>query len=445
MNDNNKKHLFISYATEDAPLAEWLTLRLTSEGYLVWCDRFKLLGGESYPRNIDKAIKEETFRVLAILSKNSVNKEFPTKERTLALSIGKKSGIDFMIPINKDGILPHELDWMSSDITFIPFYENWLIGFKKLLKKLESINAPKERTNGRNVVADWLCENECLFEKEEMLWTNILEILEIPQCVTRYTFKQNPKYIGLMNWVSYKQREGEIYWSFERPDIDENQILNKQLINWRERNSDKQILKTITFLLRRQIEEYCVKKGMRKNLEDRIYFPEEYRIEYTTYSGKKTYIKASFERKFKNPSGIVTIVKYHLAPVFRVDISNIEKPIIRIILRMYLTDNAGAEFKGAGVQKKRKRITKNWWNHEWLSRLIAVCQWISDGKDNIVIPIVDNQNIVINGNLIRLSSPISINEEILTENIIPNENENDIVDTDIIEDDIDEQDEQDEF
>ncbi|GEM_PF-3169632 len=67
-------HLFISYATEDYVFAEWLALHLTSEGYLVWCDRFNLLGGESYPKDIDKALKERTFRVLAILSKNSIKK-----------------------------------------------------------------------------------------------------------------------------------------------------------------------------------------------------------------------------------------------------------------------------------------------------------------------------------------------------------------------------------
>ena len=58
-------HLFISYAWEDAALAEWLTLQLTNLGYAVWCDRFELLGGESYPRDIDAAIKDRRFRVLA--------------------------------------------------------------------------------------------------------------------------------------------------------------------------------------------------------------------------------------------------------------------------------------------------------------------------------------------------------------------------------------------
>ena len=41
-------HLFISYATEDFVLAEWLTRKLTALGYRVWCDRFELLGGERF-------------------------------------------------------------------------------------------------------------------------------------------------------------------------------------------------------------------------------------------------------------------------------------------------------------------------------------------------------------------------------------------------------------
>ena len=59
--ETDQDHLFISYASENGILAEWLTLRLTAEGYKVWCDRTKLLGGESYPLDIDKAIKESTF------------------------------------------------------------------------------------------------------------------------------------------------------------------------------------------------------------------------------------------------------------------------------------------------------------------------------------------------------------------------------------------------
>jgi hypothetical protein len=66
-----REHLLINYATEDWALAEWLTRKLSAEGYRVWCDRFKLLGGESYPREIDDAIKNRTFRMLSLLSRGT--------------------------------------------------------------------------------------------------------------------------------------------------------------------------------------------------------------------------------------------------------------------------------------------------------------------------------------------------------------------------------------
>ena len=102
---NEPDHLFVSYASEDGSFAEWLSLRLTSEGFKVWCDRTKLLGGESYPMVIDSAIKNSTFRVIAVLSKHSIRKPNPVKERTLALNIGRERKTDFLIPLNLDGYL----------------------------------------------------------------------------------------------------------------------------------------------------------------------------------------------------------------------------------------------------------------------------------------------------------------------------------------------------
>jgi hypothetical protein len=95
-----REHLLISYASEDWVFADWLALKLASEGYEVWYDRLKLLGGESYPRDTTKAIRNQTFRVIALLSRNSIAKLDPVKERTLALNIAKERNIDFLIPLS---------------------------------------------------------------------------------------------------------------------------------------------------------------------------------------------------------------------------------------------------------------------------------------------------------------------------------------------------------
>ena len=89
MTTEKATHLFISYAIEDAALAEWLARKLVNEGYAVWLDRMKLLGGEPWPQDIDVAIKERTFRMLALLSEHSLKKPNPSKERTLALNISR--------------------------------------------------------------------------------------------------------------------------------------------------------------------------------------------------------------------------------------------------------------------------------------------------------------------------------------------------------------------
>jgi len=93
--EDQRDHLFISYATEDIALAEWLTYRLTAAGYRVWCDRIKLLGGESYPEDIDNAIKNRTFRFLGLVSHASLRKPNPRKERTTAHNIARERQVDY--------------------------------------------------------------------------------------------------------------------------------------------------------------------------------------------------------------------------------------------------------------------------------------------------------------------------------------------------------------
>ena len=148
-----RDHLFISYASEDIALAEWLTFKLTSLGYKVWCDRIKLFGGESYPKDIDVAIKNRTFRFLALLSYASLNKPNPLKERTTSLNIAEKRKEDFVIPLNL-GVEKPQLPWQFSDLTWVDFSKNWATGLAGLLKALRKAETPCPLENARDMVSD---------------------------------------------------------------------------------------------------------------------------------------------------------------------------------------------------------------------------------------------------------------------------------------------------
>jgi hypothetical protein len=62
---NDRDLVLVSHANpEDNLFARWLTLRLAAEGYRVWCDVTKLLGGETFWDDIQRLIKQQAIKFL---------------------------------------------------------------------------------------------------------------------------------------------------------------------------------------------------------------------------------------------------------------------------------------------------------------------------------------------------------------------------------------------
>jgi len=73
--------LLLSHANpEDNEFTLWLALQLANEGYRVWCDLTKLLGGEVFWDDIEEVIKTRAVKVLYVLSRTSNAKDGPLKE-----------------------------------------------------------------------------------------------------------------------------------------------------------------------------------------------------------------------------------------------------------------------------------------------------------------------------------------------------------------------------
>ncbi|RYZ88677.1 MAG: toll/interleukin-1 receptor domain-containing protein, partial [Proteobacteria bacterium] len=174
--------IFISYAYEDEVFARWLARKLAFYGYGVWLDQMKILGGESWVEEVEVAITECSIRVLAILSKSSITKANPRKERTKALDLGRSLGIsDFLLTLNLDGTKP---DWTISDISYISFRESWAHGLRRVLKKLQSINAPQIHAQNIGIAASTLeTGGELMLNEPETVSSNWLPFLNLPQAL----------------------------------------------------------------------------------------------------------------------------------------------------------------------------------------------------------------------------------------------------------------------
>ncbi len=425
MNSQQRDHLFISYAWEDADLAEWLTLKLTAEGFKVWCDRFKLLGGESYPQDIDRAIKERTFRLLALLSKSSLHKPNPLKERTLALNLGRERGEEFLIPLNVDGLRPTDLSWMVSDLTYVPFHMSWAQGLAQLLKKLQSVDAPRPVADGRGVVVDWFAARDSMNDAAERLWTNLLEITELPSTLLRISLAAPVPPELACSWSHYPESEC-VVWAFEGPERNEALEINDlEQVVWEEpyKGTGLRLPDAVTNLLKQHLRIHCLSRGMQETPEGQhLYFPPGLlsgdRLPFVSYDRARTWVQAVGERTFRTSSNDREKTRYHLSPTFRPTLWKYERPAVQVQMRVYLTDIQGRPLPAHKAARRRKRICKDWWNHEWLARVLAVASWMADGGLSVNLARAPGCRIVIGGRPIELEAPVGIDESVLTTRVV---------------------------
>lgn len=393
MAQDSRTHLFISYATEDALFVDWLCLRLLNEGYSVWCDRLKLLGGESYPADIDDAIGKRAFRFIAVLSKNSIKKPNPLKERTAALAIARERKENFLIPLNLDSLAASELGWMQSDLTFISF-ANWKEGLAQLLKNLQSVNAPK--TASPTSVATLLDTRKSVEATPETLWSNLVPIKRVPSRLYRFehdvAMTASSTLQAAATWPHFREN-ASVCWSFQSPPADlvtqYRFALRGTCDDWRSASGpDVNFYNVGKKVINATLFHRLLSAGLRYDSDNRyVYVPNEKqfsgRLSFRSPAGS-SWIKAVGLRSFWTSKGRDS-VRYHLSPSLGTWLDFAGRDFVCVRIRLYLTQLDGTPIKPAMMQSRRKVICKSWWNHEWLCRVLATLQLIAESEADICI------------------------------------------------------------
>jgi flagellar biosynthesis GTPase FlhF len=117
-----KLRVFLCHASQDKPMVRELYKKLDAEGWIdPWLDEEKLLPGEDWDMEIEKAV-ESADAVVVCLSKNSVSKEgYVQKELKYALNIAlmKPEETIFILPLKLDDCsVPRSLQ----SIQYIDYY-----------------------------------------------------------------------------------------------------------------------------------------------------------------------------------------------------------------------------------------------------------------------------------------------------------------------------------
>lgn len=422
-----RNHLFIPSAGEDDRVfAEWLARKLTAEGYLVWCEQVKLLGGETYPDDVDVAIRDRTFRFLGLYSQTSLKNPDIIRQRSLALHLGSERQQDFLIPLDVDGVNRAQLDQVTSALKFISFKDNWAAGLKQLLEKLESVGCPRLLPTGKRVAAEAFLERDVLSEEKETLFSNCFRVQQIPPVIYRFkALRTIPKerLEALKSDWSYRKvdKVGSItFLSFHKPPASiakEYGISEKGGGLWPEVEKIDGIWSPnlVSELIRKALVVKCHQEGLKYCPETGLlYFPpglvKNNRLNFTRPNDvSKTWVAPHGERTYRPQRKY----RYALAPVFFVHQDLFDDFTVLIRMRVRLSDTKGKAFTDKRtIVSRRKHLCKNWWNNDWLSRVFAVSQFLADdGKITIGEP--RDAQIIIDATPLHLSAPVGINEDAL--------------------------------
>lgn len=150
--DVSKGSIFISYARLDENKVFQIYDKLKEHGFTPWMDQRDLLPGQTWPRQIQRAIKNSTF-FLVCVSRNSANRRgYVQREQKEALDKWKGMLLDdiYLIPARLDDCdIPETL---AAEFQGVDLFKNEMWnpeGWERLLKALNAgLEAYAEKENG---------------------------------------------------------------------------------------------------------------------------------------------------------------------------------------------------------------------------------------------------------------------------------------------------------
>ena len=172
MNDQQPRHVFISYVREDKNLVDKLCIDLQKHGVNVWFDRNDIKAGARWKDAIRAAIRHGDFFIACFSNKYvSKTKTYMNEELTLAIEELRQyaSHREWFLPVllTECNVPAQSIGGGETllDINWVPLYEDWGSGIKKLLSvikpvppRIQKLMNELRTENGmvRNVTADTL-------------------------------------------------------------------------------------------------------------------------------------------------------------------------------------------------------------------------------------------------------------------------------------------------
>jgi hypothetical protein len=424
--------VLISHANpEDNDFSRWLALQLANDGYGVWCDLTKLLGGEDFWRDAEEAIRSRTIKFLYVLSRTSNEKDGPRNELQIARNVARqdKSLHDFIVPVHIDDLPHSDFNVLLTSLNAIPFRESWARGYTQLLELFEREKVFKNPKFNPQAVSKWwrarFSAERGLNAEPDSYLSNLLPILAMPDSLWLHTLAPTrtgravePEHrLGFAGFM-----DGLDVVTFASAD-DIQPTLGDSVTLWNSNSFAVSEVLDGTSSLDPGKGRYFLSRLMRESWERWIgstglgVYPLSNKAQcYFFIKGDQP----KFEIPFKTPEGKSTrrsVVGYATQADgsrrywhFGVQSRPVFAPRLAYLLSghvIFTSDGATPWESHRKMHSARRRQCKYWFNPEWRDRLLATLHWLSQGSASICIPVGTEAFIHVSLVTEQFESPVS--------------------------------------
>lgn len=430
-----REAIFISHATpEDNEFVRWLGSKLELTGYQVWHDLARLKGGDYFWDKIEAAIRNESFRFVAVVSKVALGKQGVKNEWAVADTI-ERSVPGFVIPVRIDDIPFGDVPISLHRKNLIDFTSGWHKGLAALLDTLEEAQAPKASSPDPALARHWLPE----LKDGAIVRTNVKETLDstwlpirsLPPAI------ETARILGKDREIKVTEENRKLPW-FEHEDrivgfakgadlvslmaksvmlkaasgadtatfIQEGSTLGDKQVPWWEAR------KRVGNLVRQAWELSMEAKGFASVYQSggrRVFYatPELTGgrgkfVRYEDFDGKKR-VKAlngkSERREACWAYGVGMVTSFD--DPWRVELRH----------AVIFTDDDGKPLEDAlKAHRLRRGFCKSWWNEQWRTLMRAFLWLASEGGAELVLPVGSGRSIVLGSTPIQFDAPCGLSD-----------------------------------
>lgn len=397
-----RETVFISHAApEDNEFSVWLASKLSLAGYKVWVDRQRLRGGDDFWDDIDRVLRNETIKQIVVFSRH-VSKLGVKKELAIGGIVATRlKDTKFMIAIRAD-----DVDWGDAPPEFVRAnilnaHPNWADCLKPLFEALEESRVPKRPGPDAGTLKTLIDAREegraCVHLIPEVCLTNWFPMVPAPSRIRYYRFEglQDRMRSWLKNCQVPFTDQGRLVGSFADPagfamsgPFDENMTTaydvsfadfaaGQELGPFADKGSGS---RDLVNLFRQHFDKLAEGRGLKPvnfaSGEVGWFFPDD-----LIPKNKAEYIDKEGKVRRRVMSGKYRKLRWHTCLIVKPRIWPI--PIYRVLVNVVLSEDGKTPLPGDKTHRKRKKVTRSWWNDIWRDRMLAAMAFLADGKPDL--------------------------------------------------------------